>query len=713
MRFVDRRGTNSPDIKRWLESGRLPVPHVQTKDGDLIWHETVFAHLLDRNLEDGMTPKPDDTLVVHIRFQVKNTGVEPRTAHAWLYASSIDQVSLGYSCEVRPELGKAIEHKWEPPYDVVDGKVRYVIPPPAKGTVRWNDAIAAPEGATGPAGNVIEWEVPLGPGEEAELRLVVPYGLVDRGTGERLLRLDSQKLLRDVVAFWEHVESGPGQITTPEPFVNDYVAAVVGQMAQQVAYRPKQKHWMYKTSPNWYEQYWPCNAAKALPAFDFRGLTQYSVPALQSFVDFQTDDAPGLGVASGEGFAKVQGFLGVFPGWTANTLPLSHGTGMAALALHFRITRDRKWLGEGPGSPLQAMLDACDWVATQRRRTMREENGAKVAHWGLLPAAAAHDWLAGNTIFNDGWCIYGMTEVVRLLREIDHPRAEELAKELAAYRQCLRERYVEARAKAKPLPMPDGTTIPYVPRTVQELDWSKPDWTITGYGPLRAGAMGALDPNDELVDQALAFLEAGRPVKDDPNQREHLWSHYVEVETMWPVGCHIFLARDDLPRYFEWLFNNLVAAIHADWKVGMEARDGVPSCAPGDGERWQAIRKMFVNERGGYDGSEQSLFLLQAIPRCWLKPGDRMAVKDMPTCFGGKINLTVVVSADGASVNVEARLAKLAVQPVAIRMRLRSGDGRPLASAGIDGASVPVREGDTIELPVARDGTYRIVGRFR
>ena len=31
--------------------------------------------------------------------------------------------------------------------------------------------------------------------------------------------------------------------------------------------------------------------------------------------------------------------------------------------------------------------------------------------------------LAGNTIFNDAFCIYGMTEVVRLLREIKHPRA--------------------------------------------------------------------------------------------------------------------------------------------------------------------------------------------------------------------------------------------------------------------------------------------------
>ena len=111
-----------------------------------------------------------------------------------------------------------------------------------------------------------------------------------------------------------------------------------------------------------------------------------------------------------------------------------------ALAAHFRVTRDREWLGNGPGSPLQAMLDAFDWISTQRRRTMREENGKKVPHWGLLPAATTDDWLSGNTIGNDTACIFGMIETVHLLREINHPRAEELTRELNDYRSCVRDR---------------------------------------------------------------------------------------------------------------------------------------------------------------------------------------------------------------------------------------------------------------------------------
>jgi hypothetical protein len=387
---------------------------------------------------------------------------------------------------------------------------------------------------------------------------------------------------REVARIWKKAVSAASQITTPDPFLNDYLSAVVAQMAQQTAYRRSSDLWMYKTSPNHYEGYWPCNAAKALPAFDLRGLSDLNRRVLGGFIKSETDDVGSLerfGMGSGEriageGFARVPGFLGNFGEWTANPLLISHGLGMWALASPYRITRDDAWLrgraavsGGGSGrSPLEVMLEAFDWVATQRRRTMREQGGVRVANWGLLPAASAHDWLAGSTIFNDAYCIYGMAEVVRLLRGIGHPRAEACAAELADYRKCLHDRYAEARDRARPVPQPDGSMLPFVPRMVEELDWAKLDWTYTGYGPLRAGAWGALDPQDELVTQSLEFLECGVPKGEGPDfnahlinpdiadanwadvsdrdaPRHYLWGHYVEYETIWPIGSHLFLAR--------------------------------------------------------------------------------------------------------------------------------------------------------------------------
>jgi hypothetical protein len=83
----------------------------------------------------------------------------------------------------------------------------------------------------------------------------------------------------------------------------------------------------------------------------------------------------------------------------------------------------------------------------------------------------------------------------------------------------------------------------------------------------------------------------------------------------------------------------------------------------------------------------------------------------MGTSFGGKVNLSVDVAEDGSSVAVSAGL-NLVSLPVRVRMRLRSGDGRPLRSATINGVATPVQEGDVVYLPRNLRGIYRIVGRF-
>lgn len=731
MRLLDRKGTGNSQLRRGLHEGRYPIPWVESRDGDLVYREEVFAHLLGRAPVRHETAKPDDVLVAQVHFAATNSGSTDAVARLWLHFGDTSSVRLGYKASQSVALAPALPIRNDPPFGLLGEKVRFVLPQPAVGKVEERGA------------GLLRWEVPLRPGETADLRLAIPYGLLDEAAAQRLLKEDPQRRREEVVRYWKQIQSLAGEIRTPDPFVNDYLSAVVGHMAQQVAFRLGSDVWMYKTSPNHYEGYWPSNAAKALPTFDYRGLGELNRKVLQGFLDHQTADVGGLDRAhmgqgealAGEGYEAIHGFMGNFGEWTANPLLLSHGLGMWALAQHYRITRDDKWLKGGPRPPLQAMVDAFDWVAKQRRRTMREVDGERVPYWGLLPAASAHDWLAGNTIFNDAFCIYGTAEVVRVLREIAHPRAEEMRAELADYRKCLRERYAEASAHARRVPLPDGTSIPYVPRMVQELDWAKIDWTYTGYGPLRAGAWGALDPHDPLVTWALTFLEAGMPKGDGPYfnapsqnpdtadrnfadisdpaaDRHFLLRHWVEYETMWPIGAPLFLARDDLPRFFEWLFHNLAVAVHRDWRVGVESLDGVPSCAPGDSERWQAIRAMFVNEREGYDGGEQSLWLLQAIPRCWLRPGMTLGVMRMGTTFGGQVQLSAETAADGDSLSVRVSLRGLRVKPKEVVLRLRSGDGRPLRSAELDGKPLPVRADDTVLLPTTLSGEFEVIGRF-
>jgi hypothetical protein len=96
----------------------------------------------------------------------------------------------------------------------------------------WKPMARAVQHVGGTPKNVVEWKVPLAPGEQAELRLIISYGAVRQETAQKLAALDSTKQLIEVIDFWKKLQYGCGQIHTPDPFVNDYLVAVAGQMAQ-------------------------------------------------------------------------------------------------------------------------------------------------------------------------------------------------------------------------------------------------------------------------------------------------------------------------------------------------------------------------------------------------------------------------------------------------------------------------------------------------
>ena len=50
--------------------------------------------------------------------------------------------------------------------------------------------------------------------------------------------------------------------------------------------------------------------------------------------------------------------------------------------------------------------------------------------------------------------------------------------------------------------------------------------------------------------------------------------------------------------------------------------------------------------------------------------------------------------------------------PKDIRMRLRSGDGRPLMSAEINGQEIDVLDNDLIILPHTKKGDFVLTGHF-
>jgi hypothetical protein len=174
LRFLDRKGTGHPSLRRFLEEGRLPIPHVVMRDGDLEWDERVFAHLLDRDLDDSLPPRPDDVLVTQLELTVRNLGAARRTSHLWLHFGDTSQVHFGYKCAQKDDLAPTLEHRFEAPFGFVEDQVRYVVPAPAHGEILWHDEAPAPVGTKVAARRALEWRVMLAPAETAALRLALP-----------------------------------------------------------------------------------------------------------------------------------------------------------------------------------------------------------------------------------------------------------------------------------------------------------------------------------------------------------------------------------------------------------------------------------------------------------------------------------------------------------------------------------------------------------
>jgi hypothetical protein len=118
---------------------------------------------------------------------------------------------------------------------------------------------------------------------------------------------------------------------------------------------------------------------------------------------------------------------------------------------------------------------------------------------------------------------------------------------------------------------------------------------------------------------------------------------------------------------------------------------------------------MFIHETGGYDGSEQSLFLLQAIPRELLKPGSRLAVSKMGTWFGGTVDLSLSVGKDGRRIEATLRLHNQCASPTGMRLRLRSSDGSAISTVTVNGKPAHVELDGLVTLEQKRNGAYTIV----
>ncbi|MBI3986594.1 MAG: hypothetical protein HY343_06725 [Lentisphaerae bacterium] len=716
----DRPNNTAGEVHQELMDGRMPIVNTRLKHAGLDWSATMFSRLVNGDTaESGNEP-----LLTEVRWTATNPTDAPIKAQCACHLHE-PHISLGYTIEWQAGAPRRFcPIVWQAPMLLNEvGKARLAILAERGGDVSFQGALTEEQvkradsklAEQGVDKDSLIFRVEVPPRESRSVRLLIPFFYLDAGTLLRELATPFDQALFAARRYWEGVYAKAGQLRSPEPIVNDSFDAYLYQAMLATGRRPRTGPWILKTSPNNYEHLWSAHASIGAYSMDLRGQHEWSRRIFDTFLEHQGPiPASALHlfgdkqVDASEGFSAHPGFLGNIEGHMAILWTFYHGWILWGIAQHAHLTGDWAWFNRH----LDKLILACEWIVEQRRRTsLRDAKGNKVISYGMMPAANAFDWGFGHVFWSDAHTWRGLDAIVQCLESLRHPKAARYREETEAYRQDLIAAVVRSRDLAPPVPLKGKATIPFVPMCTEMLDYAKMDWTYIACGPLNLAWAGVVPARHELVDQMLAFIEAGRPAKKEipkaaaiPSRecfteanltcdgRTQLWRRRLTYEPGWLAHAFVSRDRDDLPEFFEAMYSQLSnGGQHVNLRSPVESREGVAWCQPGQANLLWLIRDMLVREQ------ENTLLLAGACPRAWLAKGQTIEIRDLPTRFG-KVSFLLKAESDKPVIRGIMDFA-FRTPPASIRLRLRLPGGALPKKVSVNGKSVPPSGNEWLDLP--------------
>lgn len=628
--------------KQSLKDGYLPIVSTKWLDREIEYEEIAFATYLDGKIEDSLLRRGDETTVCIVRFNIRNTSEGLKEAKLWLLTEPGEAITLENG--IVSAIGKivpaeTVKDQWKIQL-YREPVLRYFIKQPQKGelfTVSYPGKIEGIEGSYSIPRTAL-YKVLLNSFESVKLELYIPFdNILTEEEKDKLMSIDYERAIKGVEEYWTNFISSGGEITTPNQLINDFFKAVAIHIAINGNKDPYSDNIVL---PAGTLAYGPCGneACLQIRQLDYRGYHDRVEKLLNIFLYTQGSRKLDGNFTTKEG--ALQG-LEVYKGEVIDAgfkYNLDHGFILTMLAEHYLLTRDKTWLEK----VLPNLIDACNFIIRERKTTMIfDEKGEKVKEFGLLPAGHLEDnpewrhWFAVNAY---AW--KGMKLVANILKEIKHPEAERMEREVESYREDILNAVKRAMIESPVVKLLDGTFIPHIPTRTgirgRELGWFREG----AYGPLHLVECGVIDYNDEkatwilkdLEDNIFITREYGRPV-----DLEKCWFSHggVTIQANLLNNAIVYLKRGQTKHAVRSFYNNFASSIYPDVRVFTE--HPVVELGYGVGPFYKTpdesgflnwLRNFLIMEDGN------RLLLAAGIPREWLKEGDVISVKNMATYFG-------------------------------------------------------------------------------
>ncbi|ASV74942.1 hypothetical protein THTE_2340 [Thermogutta terrifontis] len=674
----DRRGG------RELRDGYLPLLRTWWAEGPLFYQQETVLDALDGDLNDVQM---DDPTLLLMRVRIVNTSADESATARLVLTSRADQTEKLQADGPRV-YAVAGENRF----------LRCLFDSRGRGT------LSAQE-------NALVWTCSLKPGEAHEVYLFVPS--ITLSSDQEIASVLSRQFDRDssrILDFWSKLAAETTEVETPEPWLNHFYRAVLYHneinCTRDIA-APRR----YARVGSLRYGVFPNESVMMIMDLDRRGRHETARQCLQTFLDFQgTVPLPG-------NFQSTEGLFYGAGGYESGGYNKHHGYVMFGMADHWWITRDRQWMAQAAPK----LVKACDWVIRERRATMQlNPDGTRPIEYGFLPSGGLEDvqdywyWLATNV--NTAW---GFTALSEALADYGHPEAARLLREAAAYREDILRGLTEARIRAPVVRLRDGTYVPKYPSHLHERGRSLGWIRETLEGSLFLLIHRLLPPKSPEGTWILKDYEDNLYISNAYGYSIPVFERFWFSRGGFSMQANLldgplpYLYRDEIKHFLRAYFNGFASAFypevmmcneHSNPELGYPAGDHFKSSDESNVTFW--LRLMFIQEDG------DDLYLGRAIPRYWVRDGQRVRVERAPTYFR-PMSLIITSHARDGRVEIDL-LPPERNPPQTIYLRIRHPDAKPLKRVTVNGQSHDKFDKDRewIILPGNLNGTQKIVAYY-
>lgn len=614
---------DSEPEERMLEDGFLPIVRAKWVEDGIICEQEVFATLLFKNVLDDLKGEEfidgDDPIVCMVKLTFTSQALTRKNL----------SLKLKSICKNHWRDAKGMEEQL-----VYDNGLVYALHPEKTPSQRFRYMLNLKgRGDVKTLNGSLVYTIDVNPGESHTVYVKIPsLTLLENFEFEKLKSLDYETEKGKIVEYWRNLLDKGMQIHVPDKWLSDFYKAYLSHVHITDDKEPYSQRYMCRVSSFNYGVF-ANESAMIISELDRRGLHDEAERRLEVFTHYQ-----GTAVMAGR-YSTSRGVFYGAGGYECGEYGQHHGWVLWAFAEHYKYTRDKEWLMR----VAPHLIEACNWIVKERKATMKMDAfGRRVIEYGFLPPGSLEDvtefwcWIATNA-----HAYRGLKSVAEVLSDIEHPEASRLKREAEAYGRDLLTSVMEAMVRSPVVKLRDGTWIPHVPsrpeRRGRDLGWIRE----TLEGAMHLILCGLIEPNSQTAEWILKDYEDNRYISDRYGYT------FPDVDRYWfsrggfsmqpnLYGFQIpYILRMDVKRFLRAFFNSFAVAFYPD--VLMLTEHPLPTMADWAGDHFktsdesiscQCLRLMLIYERG------DTLILMPAVPRKWLKDGKQISVRNAATYFG-------------------------------------------------------------------------------